>query len=84
MKKPSEERIENGRETEEKQEEALNQADSDSGRKTDVDKQIKTGKRPSLVMEIKPSFGRNASTSLKGVCVETSIPGSLQTMVFLP
>ena len=65
LKKPSEERIENSRETEEKQEEALNQADSDSGRKTDVDKQIKTGKRPSLRKRLEEKKAQVASVPEK-------------------
>ena len=65
LKKPSEERIENSRETEEKQEEALNQADSDSGRKTDADKQIKTGKRPSLRKRLEEKKAQVASVPEK-------------------
>jgi len=49
LKKPSEERAEAAIDTDDKQEEALNQADSDSGRKTDQEKQMKkASKRPSL------------------------------------
>ena len=49
LKKPSEERAETVIDTDDKQEEALNQADSDSGRKTDEEKQKKrASKRPSL------------------------------------
>ena len=66
MKKPSEERIENSRETDEKQEEALNQADSDSGRKTDVEKQIKkSGKRPSLRKRLEEKKAQVASVPEK-------------------
>lgn len=49
LKKPSEERAEAAIDTDDKQEEALNQADSDSGRKTDQEKQMrKASKKPSL------------------------------------
>ena len=66
LKKPSEERIENSRETDEKQEEALNQADSDSGRKTDVEKQIKkSGKRPSLRKRLEEKKAQVASVPEK-------------------
>lgn len=49
LKKPSEERAETAVDTDNKQEKAFDQADSDSGRKTDEEKQKKrASKRPSL------------------------------------
>lgn len=47
LKKPSEERVEEAQDLDTKQDEALEQADSDSGRKTDMEKPKKS-KRPSL------------------------------------
>ena len=64
LKKPSEERIENSRETEDKQDEALNNADSDSGRKTDIDKQ-NTGKRPSLRKRLEEKKAQVSSVPAK-------------------
>ena len=64
LKKPSEERIESNRETEDKQDEALNNANSGSGRKTDIDKQ-NTGKRPSLRKRLEEKKAQVASVPAK-------------------
>lgn len=60
LKKPSEERAEIAIDTDDKQEEALNQADSDSGRKTDEEKQKKrANKRPSLKKRLEEKKNRS-------------------------
>ena len=82
LKKPSEERNENSRETEEKQEEALNQADSDSGRRTDVDKQIKTGKRPSLRKRLEEKKAQVASVPEKPANEKEHVKNNERSMTY--
>jgi len=66
LKKPSEERAETAIDTDDKQEEALNQADSDSGRKTDEEKQKKrASKRPSLKKRLEEKKEQVAAQPVK-------------------
>ena len=66
LKKPSEERAEVAVDTDDKQEEALNQADSDSGRKTDEEKQKKrASKRPSLKKRLEEKKEQVAAQPVK-------------------
>ena len=66
LKKPSEERAETAVDTDDKQEEALNQADSDSGRKTDEEKQKKrASKRPSLKKRLEEKKEQVAAQPVK-------------------
>ena len=66
LKKPSEERAETAVDTDNKQEEALDQADSDSGRKTDEEKQKKrASKRPSLKKRLEEKKEQVAAQPVK-------------------